>query len=60
LVKLQRTHRHKKNTSPQKEHIATKITQIDLKTKEINRLIGKKIPSTENKLPIYKAVIKPI
>jgi hypothetical protein len=44
-----------------KEHIARKRKQIDLQTKEINWLIGKKShPSTENKLLIYKEVIKPI
>ena len=44
-----------------KEHIARKRNQTDLKTKQINWLIGKKSPlSTENKLLIYKAVIKPI
>jgi hypothetical protein len=44
-----------------KEHIARKRKQIDLITKEINRLIGKKSHLyTENKLLIYKAVIKPI
>ena len=38
-----------------------KRKQIDLKTKEINWLIGKKSHlSIENKLLIYKAVIKPI
>ena len=43
-----------------KEHIARKRKQIDLKTKEINWLIGKKYHlSIENKLFIYKAVIKP-
>ena len=47
-VKLERTHRHKRK-------------QIDLKTKEINWLIGKiSNLSIENKLLIYKAVIKPI
>jgi hypothetical protein len=44
-----------------KEHIARKRKQIDLKTKEMNWLIGKKSHlSIENKLLIYKAVIKPI
>ena len=44
------------------EHIARKRKQIDLKTREINWLIGKKKSrlSIENKLLIYKAVIKPI
>jgi hypothetical protein len=47
-VKLERTHRQKKKTNR-------------LKTKEINWLIGKKSHlSIENKLLIYKAVIKPI
>jgi hypothetical protein len=44
-----------------KEHIARKRKQSDLKTKEINWLIRKKSHlSIENKLLIYKAVIKPI
>jgi hypothetical protein len=44
-----------------KEHIARKRKQIDLKTKEINWPIGKKSHlSTENKLLIYKAVIKSV
>jgi len=48
-VKLERTHRQKKK-------------KLDLKTKEINWFIGGKKShlSTENKLLIYKAVIKPI
>jgi hypothetical protein len=44
-----------------KEHVARKRKQIDLKTKEVNWLLGKKsLLSIENKLLIYKAVIKPI
>jgi hypothetical protein len=44
-----------------KEHITRKRKQIDLKTKEINWLIGKKSHlSVENKLLIYKVVIKPV
>ena len=43
-----------------KEHIARKRNQIDIKTKEINWLMGKKISSIENKLLIYKALFKPI
>jgi hypothetical protein len=44
-----------------KEHIARKGREIDLKTKEIIRLIGKKSQlSIQNKLLIYKAAIKPI
>ena len=44
-----------------KEHITRKRKQIDLKTKEINWLIGKNSHlSIENKLLIYKAVIKRI
>ena len=44
------------NTSPKR-----KRKQINLHTKQINRLIGKKIPlSIENKLLVYQAVIKPI
>jgi hypothetical protein len=47
-VKLEITHRHKRK-------------QIDLNTKEINWLIGKiSHLSIENKLLIYRAVIKPI
>jgi len=44
-----------------KENITRKRKQIDLKTKQINWLIGK-IPhlSIENRLPIYKAVNTPI
>ena len=43
-----------------KKHIARKRKQMDLKTKDIKQLIGKKShPSTENRLLIYKAVIKP-
>ena len=35
--------------------------QLDLKTREINRLIGKHSPlSLENKLLIYKTVLKPV
>jgi hypothetical protein len=44
-----------------KEHIARKRKQMDLKTKELNWLIGKNPHlSIQNKLLIYKAVIKPI
>ena len=44
-----------------KEHIAKKRKQIDLKTKEIKWVTGKKFPiSIENKLPIYKTVIKQV
>jgi hypothetical protein len=47
---MERTHRQKK-----------KENKIDLKTKETNWLIEKKSHlSIENKLLIYKAVIKPI
>jgi len=43
-----------------KKHIAKKRKQIDLKTKEINCLIGKNSHlSIENKLLIYEAVIEP-
>jgi hypothetical protein len=49
-VKLERTHHQKRKK---------KRKQIDLKTKEINWLKGKKKSnlSIENKLLIYKAVI---
>ena len=44
-----------------KEHIAKKMKQTDLKAKEINWLIGRNTNlSLENKLLVYKAVIKPI
>jgi len=44
-----------------KEHIAKKRKQIDLKAKEINWLMGRNSNlSLENKLLVYKAVIKPI
>jgi hypothetical protein len=40
--------------------VTTKRKQLDLKTREINWLIGKKSPlSLENKLLIYKTVLKP-
>ena len=42
-------------------HITKKRKQLDLKTREINWLIGKNSPlSLENKLLIYKMVLKPI
>jgi hypothetical protein len=42
-------------------HITKKRKQIDLKAKEINWLLGRKSNlSLENKLLVYKAVIKPI
>jgi hypothetical protein len=44
-----------------KVHITKKRKQTDLKAKEINCLIGRKFNlSLENKLLVYKAVIKPI
>jgi len=43
-----------------KGHITRKRKQIDLKTKEINWLIGKKSHLSIKNLLIYKAVIKPI
>ena len=44
-----------------KVHITKKRKQTDLKAKEINWLIGKKSNlSIENKILVYKAVIKPI
>ena len=43
------------------EYITKKRKQLDLKTREINWIIGKNSPlSLENKLPIYKTVLKPI
>ena len=44
-----------------KEHIITKRKQLDHKTGEIKWLIGKHSPlSLENKLLIYKTILKPI
>ena len=44
-----------------KDHVKTKRKQLDLKTREIYWLIGKHSPlSLENKLLIYKAVLKPV
>ena len=44
-----------------KNHVATKCKQPDLKTREINWLIGKRSPlSLENKLLIYKTMLKPM
>jgi len=41
--------------------VATKGKQLDLKTREINWLIGKhSLHSLENKLLIYKTVLKPV
>jgi hypothetical protein len=43
-----------------KNHVTTKRKQLDLKTREINWLIGINSPlSLENKLIIYKTVLKP-
>jgi hypothetical protein len=44
-----------------RHHIQTKRKQMDLKAKEVNWLLGRKSHLTfDNKLFIYKAVIKPI
>jgi len=44
-----------------KDHMATKRKKLDLKTREINWLIGKHYPlSLENNLLIYKTVLKPV
>jgi hypothetical protein len=44
-----------------KNHIATKWKQLEHKTHEISWLIGKHSPlSLENKLLIYKTVLKPV
>ena len=44
-----------------KDHVQTKRKQLDIKTREINWLIGKHSPlSLENKLLIYKTVLKPV
>jgi hypothetical protein len=43
-----------------KNHVTTKGKQLDLKTREINWLIGKHSPlSLENKILIHKTVLKP-
>jgi len=43
------------------KHVTTKYKQFDLKTRELNWLIGKQSPPTlENKLLIYKTVLKPV
>jgi len=44
-----------------KEHIVKKRKQIDLKFKQLYRLLGRKSPlSLENKVLVYKVAIKPI
>jgi len=44
-----------------KEHIVMKRKQLDPKTREIKWLIGKNSPlSLENKLLIYKTILKPV
>ena len=44
-----------------KEHVITKRKQLDYKTRELKWLIGKNSPlSLENKLLIYKRILKPI
>jgi hypothetical protein len=44
-----------------KDHITKKCKQIDIKTKELNWLIGRRSKlSIENKVLLYKTIIKPI
>jgi len=44
-----------------KNHVTTKRKQLDLTTREINWLTGKHSPlSLENKLLVYKTVLKPV
>ena len=44
-----------------KNHVATKRKQLELKTREINWLTGKHSAlSLENKLLVYKTVLKPV
>jgi hypothetical protein len=44
-----------------REHNTKKRKQLDLKTRELKWLIGKNSPlSLENKLLIYKTVLKPV
>jgi len=58
-VKFLRLHFDKRLTW--KNHVATKRKQLDLKTREIYWLIGKhSYLSLENKLLIYKTVLKPV
>jgi hypothetical protein len=44
-----------------KDHVSSKRKQLDLKTREIKWLIGRHSPlSLENKILIYKTVLKPV
>jgi hypothetical protein len=44
-----------------KKHVTKKPKQIDLRTKELNRVIGRRSSlSLENKVRIYKTITKPI
>ena len=44
-----------------KDHVLTKRKQLDLKSREIKWLIGRHSPlSLENKILIYKTVLKPV
>jgi hypothetical protein len=44
-----------------KDHVLTKRKQLDHKTREIKWLIGRHFPlSLENKIIIYKTVLKPV
>jgi hypothetical protein len=44
-----------------KDHVTKKREQTDLKTKELNWLLGRKPNiSLENKVLFYKTIIKPI
>jgi hypothetical protein len=52
---------HLDNKLTWRNHIIKKRKQVDLKAKEINWLLGRKsYLSIENKLTIYKAVLKPV
>jgi hypothetical protein len=42
------------------KHIKTKRKQLDLKAKQMHWLLGRSALSTESKLLLYKAVLKPI
>jgi hypothetical protein len=42
------------------KHIETKRKQLNLKAKQMHWILGRSTLSTESKLLLYKAVLKPI